>query len=240
MDPIFANHLLFIRRHRGDYAQTDRSVTIVSEAPGFTSWVPLAPDADRPTETDAVRLLPESGGDWSNHLDGAEFKPAEQLSYQSFDLSSDLERGHPGGSVSIQYGQTVDDALVFAEIQSRGFLEKSGEATDWWKVFFPFVAVRNIFDPQQDFLIASASGKPAAVLLLISNNKVSGIYAVATRPEARRQGVSTALLHEAANRARDRGSDSLVLQALVGSYAEGFYKRLGFSERYISTVWRRT
>ena len=240
MNSILANHLLFIRRHRGDYFATDSAIYITSEAPGFTSWTPLSSAAVRPPEFDAVRLVPGSGEQWPDGLHQAGFSLAEQLSYQDFDLTRSLEQRPVSDEARITRGQSEKDACAFAEVQAVGFLDGPGEATDWWTRFFRFVALRNIHDPIQDFLIAAVDERAVAVLLLVTAGETSGVYAVATRPDARGRGLSTSLLLEAARRARARNSKRLVLQALCGSYADGFYRRLGFTERYVTPIWRRS
>ena len=239
MDPILQNHLLFMRRHRGDYAVTETAIYIASEAPGFTSWVPLSRKAHLPADLSAVRLMPWSGDNWSRELEEAGYRLTEQLSYQDLDLRQAVRNWGEQSDLSIVRGQTDQDALAFAEVQSAGFLEHNGDTGDWWRSFFRFVALRNIRDSTQDFLIAVHDGEPVAVLLVVTEADIAGIYAVATRPQFRNRGFSGALLREAAAKARERGASKLVLQAMCGTYADGFYKRLGFSERYISDVWRK-
>ena len=91
MDQIFASHLFFIRRHRGDFAVGTHSVIVASEAPGFTSWVLVDSAARRPPEMDAVRLIPASGDTSPQKFEREGFRAAEQLSYQEFKLSGAVQ-----------------------------------------------------------------------------------------------------------------------------------------------------
>ena len=240
MDALFRNHLSFFRLHRGDFFVAPDAVYIVAEAPGVTSWVPLSPTAERPADFDAVRLIPESGGEWGERLQAAGFRPAESLSYQEFPLDRELTQRCELSEHEVHIASSPDEALAFAEVQSAAFLG-SGDSPDdrWWREFFPWAALRNYVDPNQDLLMIRSGGKAVAVLLLVYDDEVAGIYAVATRPEYRNRGLSTGLLNAGLERARQRGLKRAILQAMRGSFADGFYRRAGFEERYVSTVWRR-
>jgi GNAT superfamily N-acetyltransferase len=239
LDPLLLNHLLFMRRHRGDYHIGSKGVYIVSEAPGFTSWIPLHAEAAIPPDIEAIRLVPQSGAGWPARLQLAGFEAAESLSYQNLDLTNPITARRAEPDVKIHRATCRDGALAFAEVQSAAFLHGEGPDEMWWRQFFRHVALRNIGDADQDFLMIDLDGTTVAVLLLIHQESLGGIYAVATRPEYRNRGLSTALLSAASERARSRGSDRLILQAMVGSFADGFYRRLGFEERFRSEVWRK-
>ena len=241
MDALFRNHLSFFRLHRGDFFVAPDAVYIVAEAPGVTSWVPLSDAAERPADFDAVRLIPESGDEWPDRLQEAGFQPAESLSYQEFALDRQLTPRAERGDYEVHVASSPDDAQAFAEVQSAAFLEGGDGAEDrWWREFFPWAALRNYVDSNQDLLMIREDGTAVAVLLLVYDEDVAGIYAVATRPEYRNRGLSTGLLNAGLERARQRGLKRAILQAMCGSFADGFYRRAGFEERYVSTVWRRT
>lgn len=71
-------------------------------------------------------------------------------------------------------------------------------------------------------------GKPVATTLLILAAGVAGIYYVTTIPEARRQGIGTALVRTALVEARNRGYLIGVLQS--STMGLGVYRSLGFEE----------
>lgn len=236
MDANFSNHLLFMRKHRGDFAVTSNGIYIVSDAPGFTAWVPTKTKQSLPAGFDAVRLVPSGQQFWESRLALEGFNPAETLSYQECDVQPPAS----AGSINITKADKVADGAAFAAIQEAAFLDPEDPGSLWWRENFPVVARRNLFDPDQDMLIAWSDEKAKAVLLIVYGADVAGIYAVATDPACQRSGFSTALLQEAHRRAHERGMQRLVLQAMAGSYADEFYKRRGFTETYRSTVWRRS
>lgn len=239
MDPILANHLEFFRRHRAEVRRGTDGVSIVGNGPGLSSWIPLSAQADAPANAEAIRLVPASGEGWERRLEAMGYRAAEELSYQRLAIAGS-DRA-PASTVDIRRGSSADDALSFADVQASAFLEPDdqGAETLWWRAAFPRVALANIADAAQAFLIARAGGQDAAVLLMLDAAQTTGIYAVATRPEYRGQGLSGALLDRAHALAVERGGRELVLQAMRGSYAEGFYLRRGFTEDYRSNVWRR-
>jgi ribosomal protein S18 acetylase RimI-like enzyme len=77
-------------------------------------------------------------------------------------------------------------------------------------------------------LIAVSDGMPAATVATFDRNLDCGIYNLATVPDARRQGLGTALATLAAHDARARGCRTATLQATP--MAEKIYAALGFRD----------
>ena len=238
MDKNFQNHLQFFRRHRGDFHTTANEAYIVSGIPGITSWTPFTADLPIPSSFDAVRLVPESGDAWPEKLTSAGFEPAEALTYMELGQRSE-QTGKETTSIDIRRVSCADEAFRFATVQARGFMPEDAPPDDPWHTIFPRVAVRNAHDPDQDMLIARYDDEDAAVLLVVHTPGVAGIYAVTTAPEFRNLGLSGALLAAAIKIADRKNAHHIVLQAMQNSYAEGFYRRLGFEDQYTSRVWRR-
>lgn len=85
------------------------------------------------------------------------------------------------------------------------------------------------------FAIARLDGHPAGVAMFPTSGAWTGVFCMATRPSARRQGVASALLRAGARWARQQGSDRLYLQVTEdNSTARHVYVRHGFrlSHRY--------
>lgn len=236
-DELFDNHLAFFAAHRGTVTVTQDWARIDGYADFLSSWTPLSELTSLPAEEAAVRLIPQSGKSWGPTLAAVGFTRAESLSY----MELPLDRLLPPGAPECAIRQVADDADAdaFAQVQSAAFLTDGAPQRDWWIDCFHRVARANYARSDQDFLIAWANGEPAAVLLALDTEKVTGIYAVATAPAHQRRGYSIALLGAARSRALQRGRGRLILQAMNGSYAEGFYSRLGFVHCYRSQVWRR-
>jgi len=101
-------------------------------------------------------------------------------------------------------------------------------------------------------LVLVASANPhlflgSAVLFFRKRSAVARLYSLATRPEARGQGVGAALLEAAAVAARRRGSRALRLEvrtdnaAAIGLYERHGFRRIGRYARYYgdgTDAWR--
>ena len=68
---------------------------------------------------------------------------------------------------------------------------------------------------------------------------LTGVYGVATLPEARRRGVATALLARVLADAHAAGHELVFLAAQPGSYADSYYRRLGFVPRFEQRTFER-
>jgi len=234
LDPLFVNHLAFLAAHRGTVRIDAAGIHVDSDIPGFTSWTPWNEETPVPREAEAVRLVPGCGTGWGERLAALGFAPAEMLSYME---AGTLVLAHRAPA---QIARAVGDAggRAFADVQFRGFVEPGEDDADYWRDRFAAVALANVDRADQSFLIAETDGAPAAVALVVHAGGVDGLYAVATPPEHRRKGLSFALLAAAYDTAK-RGGRRLILQAMKGSYAEGFYTRAGFALCYESQVHRR-
>lgn len=76
------------------------------------------------------------------------------------------------------------------------------------------------------FWLAWRDGKPISKIALYNGSGSAGIYAVATRPEARGLGIASILMNVAMKSAREMGHTLVVLDS--SPLAENLYKRLGF------------
>jgi GNAT superfamily N-acetyltransferase len=82
--------------------------------------------------------------------------------------------------------------------------------------------------PTRHHYLATHNGRPVGTTLLYLGAGAAGLYWVSTVPQARRQGIASALAHRALADAREMGLKMAVLQAT--SAARGLYRRLGFDE----------
>lgn len=235
LDPLFLNHLAFFDTHRGHVRYEPQAVWIDGLVPSLCSWTPLNDQAPLPAEANIVRLIPSCGASWESRIGREGYSRAEALAYMELPADAPIVRVHRSDDeLSIGIVSDDDAAQDFAKVQAAAFLTQASDA-DWWVDCFATMAVRNFSRPEQRLYLARSGGVAAAVLLALDVAEVTGIYAVATVPHFQRRGLSTALLARAL-RDTDR---PLILQAIVGSYAHGFYARLGFAECYRSQIWRR-
>jgi ribosomal protein S18 acetylase RimI-like enzyme len=127
---------------------------------------------------------------------------------------------------------------TFTGVQVAGF-GSSGAELPKWKGWLGEFNHKNLAHPDQSFYIGRLDGKPAGVTLLLITGEIAGIYAVATLPEYRKKGVSTALLNRAVGDARARGCTVISLQVSQGSYAQKLYRSLGFENVFDSPIFVR-
>jgi GNAT superfamily N-acetyltransferase len=81
-------------------------------------------------------------------------------------------------------------------------------------------------DPDVRVFSARLDGRPVGNSVAIRTGDVAGVYAVGTRPEARRRGVGTAVSWAAVAAGRAWGCDPIVLQA--SAMGLPVYERMGF------------
>ncbi len=78
------------------------------------------------------------------------------------------------------------------------------------------------------FWCADRDGFPIGTLAALSLDGVTQLANISTVPAARRQGVASALMRHALDRAAAAGDRLVYLHAATGSAAERLYRRLGF------------
>jgi len=232
----FENHMQFLSTHRGKLRRDDDGLAIASQAEGFSTWTPFEHATAIPPDCPAVRLTPWSGPAWEQRLSDAGFQPAETLSYMQL---GDLTRPIPANAaVQATIVASDDEARTFAKVQGEGFELGDSEGDRWWGRFFEEVALRNWSDADQTFHLAHINGEAAGTTLVVRSPGITGIYAVAMRPALHRRGVSATLLERVRRTALERGENA-ILQANRGSYAEHYYRKLGFETLRELAVWRR-
>lgn len=237
---LLENHLAFAAFHRGKVMRQNGIIYIESSKPGVCWNIPEenANLIDVIKNHNMIRLLP-----WSSiteqeltekgycHTKGITYmvlkEPAFFTNFNSSSKPNDIE---------INVVSDRKEMDLFTDIQTRGFLEE-GESHEDWYAWLGKYNQSNLGNPDQIFYIASIKGKPAGTTLLLMTEKVGGIYAVATLPEYRKKGVSTAILARAISDAKNKKCHTITLQAVTGSYAESFYGRMGFYTSFISPIY---
>jgi ribosomal protein S18 acetylase RimI-like enzyme len=130
---------------------------------------------------------------------------------------------------------TAPSGLIVERVRDMGALRQWAD-TSATGFAFPETSVDTWFDvfaglgfelPLRNYL-GVLNGKPVATSQLFLAAGVSGIYVVVTLPEARRQGIGTAMTLAPLREARALGYRIGVLHA--GRMALGVYRRIGFRE----------
>jgi len=128
---------------------------------------------------------------------------------------------HPGLRIVPVDGEHVLKQWI--HVASIGFrIDESFE-----KVWFDFFADA-IFDTRFQTYLALLDGKPVATSQLFLSEGVAGIYNVSCIPDARGQGIGSAVTLAPLLEARQMGYRIGILQASKGGY--NVYRRLGFQD----------
>jgi len=77
------------------------------------------------------------------------------------------------------------------------------------------------------------NGRPVGIGTLISSHGFGGIYNVGTSSRYRRKGIGSAISSKAIEDSKKEGNTVTYLMTEEGSYVEDFYRRLGFSTKFI-------
>jgi GNAT superfamily N-acetyltransferase len=155
---------------------------------------------------------------------------AQGLSFsESFatEMAADLRmlREEPAGSNELRVVRVEDQATLrqWIHIASIGFRVPS-EFEDTWHEFFAEAACASPFRTY----LALLDGKPVATSQLFTSAGVAGIYNVTCLPEARGQGIGTAVVLAPLLEAREMGYQVGTLQASSMGY--NVYRRIGFQD----------
>jgi len=85
--------------------------------------------------------------------------------------------------------------------------------------------------------IARLDGEPASTVVTFDVDDDASVWCVATMPEARGKGLSTALMCQALHDARQRGQETTTLQATAAGAP--VYERLGYLDFGALQMWER-
>ena len=104
---------------------------------------------------------------------------------------------------------------------------------------FFFAKAAQVLSPEVSLVLArQGDDPPAAAAMVLHTGEMAGLYWVATRPEARGQGLAAACTVAATNLALERGATAVALQA--SPMGEPIYHRLGWREYGRLQRWSST
>ncbi|MEU4197268.1 GNAT family N-acetyltransferase [Kribbella sp. NPDC026611] len=224
---LLDNQLAFLAAHRGAVRRSRDAIEVVGDSPDFSVWIPLSTATELPADARTVRLVPWSGDGWEERLLRAGFEPTHVLVH----MEAPVEGAADEPLVAVA---SDAEAADFAEVQAAAFLDPEEADYDWWRKEFVERAVQNY--REQALYLLRVDGHPAATTLVLRTGPVTGVYAVATKPQYRGRGLATRLLGQAR---RDAAGGRLTLQVVEGSDAERLYLSLGFRCAFRSPHFRR-
>lgn len=228
---IIANHVEFLRTHRGRIEQDGALIRCISEKPSFCFAIVTGREAFAQDLTKEGTLYIPSWLIIPEPL-AAKLTLSHSLTYMLRDNRGGISKP------SIVRAQATAEMEDFAIVQARGFCEDDPADIAEWKPFMGGADHANLANPLQDFFVDYDAGAPVACSLSVYAGSMAGIYAVATVPPARKQGRAGALLNHAASAAANRGFSMLGLQTETGSDAERLYIKQGFHPLFHMRIFR--
>ncbi|MBI2518947.1 MAG: GNAT family N-acetyltransferase [Bdellovibrio sp.] len=224
---LLQNHLEFLSTHRGVVqASPDGDHWLVkSEKKEFTFvFVGPSPLGDLVNDFTTFYKTPWAGEQNTNWLKQNK-KYTHSLSYMVLSPKR-LNTPSINPHVLIEKKSSLAHLEEFSLVQGKGFCSTPEVFNQWYPWMRKF-NIANLHNATQTFYVAKINNTPSGVALTIKNDRTLGIYAVTTLLEARKQGISTAIMNEIVSSSKSNPQKTITLQVLKGSYAEGLYKKLG-------------
>jgi GNAT superfamily N-acetyltransferase len=228
---IIANHVEFLRTHRGRIEHEGALTRCVSASPAFCFAIVTAREAfAQDAAKEGTLYIPS----WLVIPEAltARLTPSHSFTYMLRDTGAGAANPR---AVRAQTSAEMED---FAVVQARGFCEDDAADIAAWKPFMGAADHANLTNPLQDFFVDYDTAAPVACSLSVYAASIAGIYAVATVPPARKQGRAGTLLNHAASAAAARGFSILGLQTETGSDAERLYIKQGFRPLFHMRVFK--
>ncbi len=230
---LLENHLYFLSKHRGvrdsypdaDLIHSDKESfnIIFLKSPENIYSLPESYRIYIPAHTLSIQKLPEK------------YKPLGSITYMT--LSHSRPIWNLQTKLKYKRVDTIESMEDFSLVQSRGFCETQ-EIFDEWYPWMRNFNLKNQDDPVQSFWVAYKDESPVGVCLTIETESCTGIYAVATLPSERKQGISTSLIHTAIQSIHKVPDNIICLQVETNSYAHNFYKKLGFTDAFECLIFK--
>jgi GNAT superfamily N-acetyltransferase len=137
------------------------------------------------------------------------------------------EPGPSRQSVPVATGTTVDDDWV------RAYGDLHGDDAVTKARVEAYGRLMRTLGPPVVVATASLAGAPAGIGFGVVERGWTGIYGMGTRPDARRRGVASAVLHALARAGAAQSATRCYLQVEVDNdAAQSLYRRAGFTRRY--------
>lgn len=231
---LLEHHIHFLSKHRGIRESLPGMELIHSSMQFFNIAFRLSNNAPKIIEKKFNIYLPCFLECNRNFMNGR--KKSGNLTYMILEPGKNCKTAGNNNNITVIKANTIKEINDFSMAQARGFCETEEEFNEW----FPWMKEKNLEnmnDENQSFYIAYSDNKPSGVCLVITHCNITGIYAVATIPQLRKQGISTALMKHVIDPAVNSGIETITLQVISGSYAHNFYKNLGFKDVFSCDIY---
>ncbi|GCE27732.1 hypothetical protein KDA_32160 [Dictyobacter alpinus] len=163
--------------------------------------------------------------DLANYLENQGFFHKATMNCMVLDVhQASFPTAMPAG-LNIQEVLTVEDLQAKCEIEKIGFGASESMAQHYFQTY-----LNSGFGSSAGWhhYIARQDDKPVAVAAVLLHQGVAGIYGVSTLPEARQQGICTALMGHVLQEVGRLGYSIVSLSPTEMS--DGIYRRLGFQD----------
>lgn len=172
-----------------------------------------------------VALLKKHGWDYS-----------ESMNYMELKKSTENWLVNP--EIIIEKIKSEKDLVRYCQTQSQGFNGDNVEEDELYPIMLES-SRKNFNKSNHHFYMAILDGEPVGASVAYLDGAVMGIYSVATIASFRRMGVSTSLLKHSILKGFQEGIQCVTLQTMAGSYAETFYKKLGFETAFSCRIFTK-
>jgi GNAT superfamily N-acetyltransferase len=229
---LLYHHANFLALHRGRHERLPDLEIIHSDKIDFNIAFPLSEKVIVDVTPDFKMYLP----DWVDPGSAFPINWQKQRELCYMVLYPRSEDWKINERVMIKAASTIAELEDFSLVQGKGFFETDKSFHDW----YPWLRARNFDnfnDRNQIFYVAYEDETPVGVSLCINYNGITGIYAVATLPAKRKQGISAAILKHGIESSIKEGITSFTLQVVANSNAHLFYEQLGFKNSFTCTIY---
>lgn len=229
---LIQHHLCFLKQNRGVHKSFKNVEVIVSKRKEFNISFVLDKIFDLKMESDFLYIPDES-----NIFPKPTYFLVNNITYMtaSFEV---VKKWSENPSIQVKKVERLDELEAFSEVQVRGFNESEEAYLDW----FPWLQEMNIqgfgFE-NQHYFVAYLDEVPVGVCLIVEDEEIYGLYAIATNPKYRKQGVATTIMKKSIERCQPKNNTVLALQVLSGSRAEHLYRKLGFKKECSFNMYLR-
>lgn len=228
---LLEHHIHTLSKHRGNRESLNQIEFIHSEKQAYNIAFPLSSENIETISPSFQIYLP----DWipASKPIKSEWKKTGSLTYMI--LAESENNWKINNSLIVKKAITLSDIEDFSLVQGKGFCESEETFNEW----YPWMRGKNIInfnDNDQQFYIAYENEKPVGVCLCVYHKNIVGIYAVATLPECRKQGISTSIMKKIVEDGIKNKVSQFTLQVATNSNAHLFYSHLGFQDVFECSI----
>lgn len=144
-------------------------------------------------------------------------------------MLADVTEARPRPDDALQIKAVTNDYEDFATVYRAGL--PGPEVEDYIQAAIA-IQQHPPADVSVTYLLAYKNDTPVGMLGLHMADGIGGVYAVATVPGARNQGVATALHAEATRIAGENNCTHLLLQTVTGEDSEKVFEKLGYKTMF--------